>query len=91
MAITKYIAEQDYTIADIAVFLQYGGLVKGWQYHATEFLSVQDYPNVQRLADTIFEWPAVKRGRMVNLTWGNYLNNYMSSMTQAISTYRHKT
>ena len=45
-------------------------MVKGWQYNAAEFLSVQDYPNVQRWADTILERPAVKRGRMVNCTWG---------------------
>jgi GST-like protein len=46
-------------------------VVKGWQYNAAEFLSVQDYPNVQRWADTILERPAVKRGRMVNCTWGD--------------------
>lgn len=70
LAITEYLAGQDYTIADIAVFPTYGGVVKGWQYNAAEFLSVQDYPNVQRWADTILERPAVKRGRMVNCTWG---------------------
>ena len=70
LAITEYLAGQDYTIADIAVFPWYGGLVKGWQYNAAEFLSVQDYPNVQLWADKILERPAVKRGRMVNRTWG---------------------
>lgn len=70
LAITEYLSGRDYTIADIAVFPWYGGLVKGWQYNAAEFLSVQDYPNVQRWADKIFERPAVKRGRMVNRTWG---------------------
>ena len=70
LAITEYLAGQNYTIADIAVFPWYGGVVKGWQYNAAEFLSVQDYPNVQRWADTILERPAVKRGRMVNCTWG---------------------
>lgn len=70
LAITEYLAGQDYTIADIAVFPTYGGVVKGWQYNAAEFLSVQDYPNVQRWADAILERPAVKRGRMVNCTWG---------------------
>ena len=70
LAISEYLAGPDYSIADIAVFPWYGGLVKGWQYNAAEFLSVQDYPNVQRWADRILEWPAVKRGRMVNRTWG---------------------
>ncbi|MFM9162658.1 MAG: glutathione-dependent disulfide-bond oxidoreductase [Methylocystis sp.] len=70
LAISDYLAGPNYSIADIAVFPWYGGLVKGWQYNAAEFLSVQDYPNVQRWADRILERPAVKRGRMVNRTWG---------------------
>ena len=70
LAISEYLAGLDYSIADIAVFPWYGGLVKGWQYNAAEFLSVQDYPNVQRWADRILERPAVQRGRMVNRTWG---------------------
>jgi glutathione S-transferase len=60
----------DYSIADIAVFPWYGGLVKGWSYGAAEFLSVQDYTHVQRWADHILTRPAVKRGRMVNRTAG---------------------
>ena len=59
-----------YTIADIAVFPWYGGLVKGWSYDAAEFLQVQDYKHVQRWADTILERPAVRRGRMVNRVRG---------------------
>ncbi|MBB3454447.1 GST-like protein [Rhizobium sp. BK313] len=66
LAESEYLAGEDYTIADIAVWPWYGGLVKGWQYGAAEFLQVQDYKNVQRWADAIFERPAVKRGRMVN-------------------------
>jgi GST-like protein len=66
-----YLAGDDYTIADIAVFPWYGGLVKGWHYGAAEFLAVQDYQNVQRWADTILARPAVKRGRMVNRTSGD--------------------
>jgi GST-like protein len=63
---TQYLAGDDYTIADMAVFPWYGGLVKGWSYGAAEFLSVQEYRNVQRWADAILARPAVKRGRMVN-------------------------
>jgi GST-like protein len=52
----------------------YGGLVKLGQYGAAEFLSVQDYKNVQRWADLIYARPAVKRGRMVNRTSGESSN-----------------
>ena len=71
LAESAYIAGDQYTIADIAIFPWYGGLVKGWQYGAAEFLSVQDYKNVQRWADTILARPAVKRGRMVNRISGD--------------------
>ena len=68
---SEYLAGDDYSIADIAVFPWYGGLAKGWLYGAAEFLSAQDYRNVQRWADTILARPAVKRGRMVNRLSGN--------------------
>lgn len=68
---SEYLAGDDYSIADIAVFPWYGGLAKGWLYGAAEFLSVQDYRNVQRWADTILARPAVKRGRMVNRLSGD--------------------
>jgi len=70
LAETKYVAGDAYTIADIAIFPWYGGLAKGWQYGAAEFLSVQDYKNVQRWADMLLERPTVRRGRMVNRTSG---------------------
>ncbi|KWR84618.1 glutathione-dependent disulfide-bond oxidoreductase [Cupriavidus sp. IDO] len=66
----EYLAGDEYTIADIAAFPWYGSLVKGWQYDAAEFLSVQDYRNVLRWADAILSRPAVKRGRMVNRVRG---------------------
>ena len=70
LAETPYIAGEDYTIADMAIFPWYGALVKGWQYDAADFLSVQDYKNVQRWAEDIWSRPAVKRGRMVNRITG---------------------
>ena len=70
LAENEYLAGKEYTIADIAVFPWYGALVKGWLYEAAEFLSVHEYVNVQRWADRILERPAVKRGRIVNRTWG---------------------
>jgi GST-like protein len=71
LAESEYLAGGDYTIADIAVFPWFGGLAKGWAYGAAEFLSVQDYRNVQRWADAILERPTVKRGRMVNRVSGD--------------------
>jgi len=71
LAQSEFLAADQYTIADIAVFPWYGGLAKGWLYGAAEFLSVQDYRNVQRWADRILARPAVKRGRMVNRTSGD--------------------
>lgn len=71
LAESEYLAGAEYTIADIAVFPWYGGLVKGWLYGAAEFLSVQDYKNVQRWADAILARPAVRRGRMVNRLSGD--------------------
>ena len=70
LAETQYVAGDAYTIADMAIFPWYGGLVKGWAYNSAEFLSVQDYKNVLRWADLLLERPAVKRGRMVNRTFG---------------------
>jgi GST-like protein len=71
LAETPYLAGNDYTIADIAVWPWYGGLAKGLLYGGGEFLSVQDYKNVQRWADTIGQRPAVRRGRIVNRLQGD--------------------
>jgi GSH-dependent disulfide-bond oxidoreductase len=71
LAESKYLAGDDYTIADIAVWPWYGGLAKGLLYGAGEFLSVQNYKNVQRWADVIGERPAVRRGRIVNRLQGD--------------------
>jgi GSH-dependent disulfide-bond oxidoreductase len=65
-----FIAGDEYTIADIAIWPWYGGVVLNRVYGAAEFLSVQDYPHVQRWANIIAERPAVRRGRMVNRTSG---------------------
>ena len=70
LAEVEYVAGSEFTIADIAIWPWYGGLVKGLQYGAAEFLSVQEYKNVLRWADAIAARPAVKRGRMVNRTSG---------------------
>lgn len=64
----EYVAGEEYTIADIANWTWFGGLVLGTLYHAAEFLSVKDYTHVQRWAQALAKRPAVKRGRIVNRT-----------------------
>jgi GST-like protein len=66
LADNAYIAGADYSIADIAIWPWYGGLVLGRAYDAAEFLDVTSYKNVLRWAQQIDARPAVKRGRMVN-------------------------
>ncbi|NML10055.1 glutathione-dependent disulfide-bond oxidoreductase [Sphingobium sp. AR-3-1] len=66
LANNDYIAGAEYSIADIAIWPWYGGLVLGRAYDAAEFLDVASYKNVVRWAQQIDARPAVKRGRMVN-------------------------
>ena len=60
LAESEYVAGNDYTIADIAIWPWYGGLAKGVLYGAGEFLTVQEYKNVRRWADAIGARPAVQ-------------------------------
>ncbi|MDG1429945.1 MAG: glutathione-dependent disulfide-bond oxidoreductase [Paracoccaceae bacterium] len=66
LAENQFMVDDEYTIADMAIWPWYGGLVLGWQYNAAEFLDVASYTNVVRWAEEIWARPAVKRGRMVN-------------------------
>jgi GSH-dependent disulfide-bond oxidoreductase len=70
LADNEYLAGDQYTIADIAVWPWYGGLAQGLLYGAGEFLNVQEYTHVQRWTNAIAKRPAAQRGRMVNRTWG---------------------
>ena len=70
LANNKYLAGDDYTIADIATWPWYGNLVLGNGYNAAEFLDVASYKHVVRWANDILERPAVQRGRIVNRTFG---------------------
>lgn len=70
LANRKYIAGDEYSIADMAIFPWYGALVLGSLYDAAEFLSVHEYKHVNRWANELKERPAVQRGRLVNLSWG---------------------
>jgi GST-like protein len=71
LANSQYMAGDEYSIADMAIWPWYGALAKGLLYGAGEFLSVQDYKHVQRWTDAIAARPAVKRGRMVNRIQGD--------------------
>lgn len=65
-----YVAGREYTIADMAIWPWYGALVRNEAYDAAEFLDAQSYGNVVRWAEELAQRPAVRRGRMVNRTWG---------------------
>lgn len=70
LAENEYMAGDEYSIADMAIWPWYGAVVLGVVYNAGEFLSVHEYKNVRRWTKQIGERPAVKRGRMVNSTTG---------------------
>ena len=70
LAAHTFLAGDDYTIADMAVWPWYGALVKGQLYEAGEFLAVHEYRHVLRWTDEIAQRPAVQRGRKVNRAWG---------------------
>src|SRR5258708_640285 len=66
----EYLAGDDYSIADMAVWPWYGSLARGLAYEAGEFLQVHEYQNLQRWTTMIGERSAVKRGQMVNRPFG---------------------
>ena len=70
LAERRYMAGDEYSIADMAIWPWYGALVAGKLYEAAEFLSVHEYKNVIRWQEEIIARPAVQRGRMVNRAWG---------------------
>jgi GST-like protein len=70
LASNTFIAGNEYSIADIAIWPWYGGLVLGKLYNAAEFLDVTNYKHLQEWANNIKQREAVQRGRIVNCTWG---------------------
>ena len=66
----RFVAGDEYTVADMAIWPWYGAMVKGQLYEAGEFLSVHEYANVLRWTDEVAQRPAVQRGRKVNRAWG---------------------
>ncbi|WP_265527966.1 glutathione-dependent disulfide-bond oxidoreductase [Sphingomicrobium marinum] len=72
LAEKRYIAGDDYTIADMAIWPWYGAVANGEAYgDAATFLALDEYKHVQRWVAEIGERDAVKRGRIVNKSWGD--------------------
>jgi len=69
LAANEYMAGDTYTIADMAIWPWYGGILRD-AYSAAEFLSIHEYPHLQRWTDQLLARPAVQRGRRVNRTSG---------------------
>tara|TARA_B100001179_G_scaffold15274_1_gene9778 strand:- start:738 stop:1589 length:852 start_codon:yes stop_codon:yes gene_type:complete len=68
---SEYLGGKDYTIADIASWPWLSPFVTGGIYgEARKFLSIHEYTHVERWVKQIAERPAVRRGRIVNKTWG---------------------
>ncbi len=72
LAESEYLAGNEFTIADMAVWPWYGGLVQGKLYNdGAEFLQVKEYKNLLRWTYAIADRPAVKRGGVVNKPFGD--------------------
>lgn len=65
-----FVAGEEYSIADMAIFPWYGKLVLGSLYDAAEFLQVESYTHVMRWAKMLDRREAVQRGCMINRVWG---------------------
>ncbi|NLB99936.1 MAG: glutathione-dependent disulfide-bond oxidoreductase [Pseudomonas formosensis] len=70
LANNPYIAGDEYSIADMAIWPWYGGIVTNQVYGAAEFLDAESYTHLMCWAEKIAVRPAVQRGRKVNRTWG---------------------
>jgi GST-like protein len=71
LAERRFLCGDHYTIADMANWPWYGGLMLDNLYESKEFLDVDSYVHVNRWAREIAERPAVLRGRRVNRVWGD--------------------
>ena len=70
LAQNEYMAGGQYSVADMAIWPWYGGIVTGI-YGAQEFLDVAEYTHLLRWVEQVGARPAVQRGRMVNRTFGS--------------------
>src|SRR5690554_4725776 len=71
LANNEFVAGNEYSIADMAIWPWYGQLVTGTLYEAQEFLEAESYTNVVRWSSQLQTRPAVQRGQMVNRAWGD--------------------
>lgn len=71
LANNTFIAGEEFTVADMAIWPWYGNLVLGNLYSAAEFLDVVSYKNVMRWANLVLQRPGVQRGKIVNTSWGD--------------------
>lgn len=71
LAQNTFVSGEEYTIADMAIWPWYGNLVLGNLYDAAEFLQVESYTHVLRWAKAIEQREGVKRGRIINRSWGD--------------------
>lgn len=69
LASNEFLAGDQYTIADMAIWPWYPGSLYG-VYAASEFLAVHEYEHLLRWYKAIAARPAVARGRIVNRTSG---------------------
>lgn len=67
----RFIAGDQYTIADMAIWPWYSAVANNEAYNAAEFLQTEQYSNVRRWIDEVGARPAVRRGRIVNRSWGD--------------------
>ena len=70
LATSQFVANDHYSIADMAIWPWYGNLARGVQYDAGDFLDVKSYKNLQRWTEEVWQRPAVQRGNIINKTWG---------------------
>lgn len=70
LADNQFICGDEYTIADVAIWPWYGGLVLNKVYEAAEFLQTHTYAHLNRWTQEVAARGAVQRGSMVNRTTG---------------------
>jgi len=83
---SEYVAGSDYSIADMAIYPWYGGLLND-SYSAAEFLSVQDYPNIRRWKDQLETRTGVQRGRLVNKPQGGLAERHDAGDFEALAVH----
>ncbi len=69
LANNEFMVGSDYSIADMAIWPWYGSIMRE-AYNCQEFLSVHEYKHLDRWVTLVGAREAVKRGRMVNRTFG---------------------